>query len=77
MNKIERQLLKTASKLIFNFFETELEKHKNEIEKKREVEKFYIDVVNSGITIDVNKLKIIGIDQLQKALKNRRIDIPR
>lgn len=72
MNKIERQLLKTAKKLVFNYFSEELQKIKDEAERKKD-EKFYYDVLNSGILIDVNKLKAIGIDHLQSMLKKREL----
>lgn len=75
MNKIERQLLKTAKKIVLNFAETELSKQKTAIEKKQD-ESFLFDVMNSGILIDVNKLKLIGIDHLQRALKERRLKWP-
>ncbi len=74
MNAIERKLLKTAEKLVYNFFAEELENHRTELERKKD-EKFYYDVLNSGILLDVNKLKLIGINNLQKALRKRELKL--
>ena len=73
LNKLERELLKTARKVVTNFFTEELQKQKNELEKKKD-EKFYIDVLNSGIMIDINKLKMHGINNLIRQLKARSLD---
>ena len=71
MNKIEKELLKRGKKILINFFLEELQKHKNQMDAKKD-EEFLIDVFNSGILLDVNKLKKHGLNHLEKELEKRR-----
>jgi len=73
-NAAERLLLKTAKKLLYHVFMDEIQKKKNEFEKLQTT-KYYYDVMNTGILLDVNKLKLIGIDNLQRALLKREIKV--
>jgi len=68
----ERLLLKTAKKLVYNVFMDEITRLKNQAEKDQTT-KYYYDILNSGILLDVNKIKKIGIDNLYSALKKREI----
>lgn len=52
----------------------EIQKKKNEFEKLQTT-KYYYDVMNTGILLDVNKLKLIGINNLQRALLKREIKV--
>jgi hypothetical protein len=70
----ERLLLKTAKKLIYNVFLDEITRIKNAAEAEQTT-KYYYDVLNSGILIDVNKIKKIGIDNLYNAFKKREIKV--
>jgi hypothetical protein len=74
MNTAERLLLKTARKLVYHVFMEEVSKIKNEWEKL-ETSKYFFDVMNSGVLLDINKLKQIGINNLHKALKKREIKV--
>ena len=72
MNMIERELLKTAKKLFYHAMMEEIEKIKDDIEKAK-ANKYYFDVLNSGILLDVQKIKSIGIEKLYAALKKREL----
>lgn len=72
MNKLEATLLKRAKKIVFDYFTQELEKQKSDLEKLKD-EEFFIDVFNSGILLDINKLKKHGLNHLEKQLKKREI----
>jgi len=75
MNIVERELIKMAKKLMYHALLEECEAASLDIKKKQEVTKYYMDVMNTGILVDVNKLKAIGIEKLYSALKKRELKV--
>lgn len=67
MNKIERALINRAKRLLIEYATEELETYKKKLTEKTGAT--LLDVFNTGILLDVNKIKIDGIDHLQKRLK--------
>lgn len=67
MNKIERALIERAKRLLIEYANEELENYKKKLNEKAGA--ILLDVFNTGILIDVNKIKHDGIEHLQKRLK--------
>lgn len=71
MNKIEKEILKNAKKLIFHVLTQEIEKQKNAAETETD-KQFFVDVLNSGIILDVQKLKLHGLKFLEYQIKKQQ-----
>lgn len=69
MNVIEKAILNHAKSLLFEYAKDELQRIKEQLEKKNE--KTLFDVLNTGIMIDVDKIKKHAINHLQKKIENR------
>lgn len=72
MNKLETELLKRAKKIVFSYLCETIKDMKTESDKEK-AETFYLDVLDSGILLDINKLKRHGLNRLEKELKKRSI----
>jgi hypothetical protein len=68
MNKIERALMTRAKELLFEYAADELERIKKELQAKNA--KTLLNVFNTGIMLDLDRLKDHGINQVLKAIKN-------
>lgn len=70
MNKIERALVTRAKALLFEYAAEELERVKKELlDKKTET---LLNVFNSGILLDLNKLKSHGIGRLLTLIETQK-----
>jgi len=69
MNKLEREILKRAKKLAFEYVKEEIEAARQKIESSKDIT--LIDVFNTGLLLDLKKLKLRGIEQLQKRIIKR------
>ena len=69
MNKIEKALFDHAKSLLSEYLNDEIEAYKKKLDEKNE--SLLFDVFNTGILIDVDKLKSHGLNHLQKQLKIR------
>lgn len=67
MNKIERALVQRAKELLFEYAADELERIKRELQAKNT--KTLLDVFNTGILLDLDKLESHGIGQLLKTIQ--------
>ena len=67
MNKIERALIQRAKRLLIEYANEELESYKKKLNEKTGA--ILLDVFNTGILLDMNKIKKDGIEHLQKKLK--------
>jgi hypothetical protein len=68
MNKIERALMTRAKELLFEYAADELERIRKELQAKNA--KTLLNVFNTGIMLDLDRLKDHGINQVLKAIKN-------
>jgi hypothetical protein len=66
MNAIERALIERGKKILLEYAREELEKYKKKLEQIPE--RTLLDVFNSGLLLDVNKLQRNGIEHLQNRL---------
>jgi len=67
MNKIERHLVERAKRILKEYATEEIEKYKKELTNKKNT--MLLDVFNSGIFLDINRLKIDGLNQLEKKIE--------
>lgn len=70
MNKIERELVKRARTILFEYAGLELERIKDELKKKNT--QTLLNVFNTGILVDLDKLKENGINQLLKKIQGKK-----
>jgi hypothetical protein len=70
MNKIERALMDRAKELLFEYATDELERIKKELQAKNT--QTLLNVFNTGIMLDLDRLKDHGINRVLKALENGR-----
>jgi hypothetical protein len=68
MNKIERALITRAKELLFEYAADELERIKKELQAKNT--QTLLNVFNTGIMLDLDRLKGHGISQVLKAIKS-------
>lgn len=69
MNKIERALIDRAKRLLMEYATEELENYKKKLNEKTGA--ILLDVFNTGIMLDVNKIQLHGIEHLETSLKKR------
>lgn len=69
MNKIEREILNRAKKLAVEYIKEEIENARQKIEASKDIS--LIDIFNSGLMLDLRKLKLRGIEQIQKRLEKK------
>jgi len=69
MNKIERALIERGKRILIEYAAEELENYKNKLAKMPK--KTLLDIFNSGILLDVNKIQTQGIEHLQNQIKRR------
>jgi hypothetical protein len=67
MNKIERKILNRVKELAKEYFLEEIAKIQANIDDER-AEKIYLDVMNTGVLLDVNKVKSHGLKILSKQI---------
>lgn len=75
MNKIERAIIERGKKILMEYAAEEFLKYKkklNEIPQKT-----LLDVFNSGILLDVNKLKLKGLEGIESRVLNHIKKTPR
>lgn len=70
MNKIERALMTRAKELLFEYAADELERIKKELQAKNS--QTLLNVFNTGIMLDLDRLKNHGISQVLKAIKTTK-----
>lgn len=70
MNKIERALLNRAKELLFEYATDELERIRKELQQRKT--STLLNVFNTGVLLDLNKLQNHGIGTLLKALENKK-----
>lgn len=70
MNKIERALMTRAKELLFEYAADELERIKKELQAKNS--QTLLNVFNTGIMLDLDRLKDHGINQVLKAIKTTK-----
>jgi hypothetical protein len=70
VNKIERELVKRARTILFEYAGLELERIKDELKKKNT--QTLLNVFNTGILVDLDKLKENGINQLLKKIQGKK-----
>jgi hypothetical protein len=75
MNKIERALMTRAKELLFEYAADELERIKKELQAKNT--QTLLNVFNTGIMLDLDRLKGHGISQVLKAIKNVKQTTPK
>lgn len=69
MNRIERALIERGKKILIEYAKEEFQKYKKKISEMPE--KTLLDVFNTGILLDVNRLKLKGIEGLENRLLNQ------
>jgi hypothetical protein len=70
MNKIERALMTRFKELLFEYAADEMERIKKELQAKNT--QTLLNVFNTGILLDLDRLQDHGINQVLKALENGR-----
>lgn len=70
MNKIERALFNRAKELLFEYAADELERVKKELAKKNT--QTLLNIFNTGILLDLDKIKGHGIGSLLKTLEYQK-----
>ena len=69
MNRIERALIERGKKILIEYATEEFNKYKKKISEMPE--KTLLDVFNTGILLDVNRLKLKGVEGLENRLLNQ------
>jgi hypothetical protein len=69
VNKIERAILNRVKEVAKEYFLEEIAKIQEQISDER-AEKIYLDVLNTGVLLDVNKVKKHGLNLLVKQIKS-------
>jgi len=68
MNKMERAILNRVKEIAQEYFLEEIAKIQKEISDEK-AEKIYLDVLNTGILLDVNKVKKHGLNSLTRYIE--------